>query len=256
LRDGLVGAGIGLVIEYMNRAVAHLQEVDVSSDESRFVAERRRGAVRRFLWNDREAVVVFKRGYIVFEEKNRNFDGDGRAVVYEHEALKARMPLVIGADARNDQRRRLGRGVLLFVDNKTVEGEKSGRQLRAARAVFAAKELVRAILVDAFEKIRNRRETGIASAAVVQRARPDERRLPPVNREFINLAVIELNGADELGRREERKAAVAQPLVRGQPAARGTGLSIAASMRQVLAVRIESARAGVIGRFFPGGVRP
>ena len=37
-----------------------------------------------------------------------------------------------------------------------------------------------------------------------------------MNREFIHLAVIELNGADKLRRREQREAAVAQSLICGQ----------------------------------------
>jgi hypothetical protein len=61
LRDGLVGAGVGLVIEDMNRPIPHLQEIDVPRDESRLMAERRAGAVDRFFGNNRDAVVVFKR---------------------------------------------------------------------------------------------------------------------------------------------------------------------------------------------------
>ena len=72
------------------------------------------------------------------------------------------MPVVVGADARNDERRRVGRRVLLFEDDEAVEGEETGRQLRGAGAVFASKKLVRALVVHAFEKIRERRETGVA----------------------------------------------------------------------------------------------
>src|SRR5271155_4009185 len=116
----------------MNRAVAHLQDVDVSRNESWFVTEGRTGTVHWFLGNDFDAVVFFECGDIIFDQKDRNFDGDGRAVVQEHEALKARMSVVIGADARNDERRRVGRRVLLFEDDKAVEGEKSRRQLRGS----------------------------------------------------------------------------------------------------------------------------
>ena len=45
LRDGFVGARIGLVIEDVDRAVADLQEVDVSGDVSRLVAGAGAGAV-------------------------------------------------------------------------------------------------------------------------------------------------------------------------------------------------------------------
>lgn len=71
----------------MDRAVPHLQKIDVSCDKSAFMTERRTGASDRLLGNDRDAVVIFKRGDIVFEQKNRNFDCDGRAVVDQHEAL-------------------------------------------------------------------------------------------------------------------------------------------------------------------------
>ena len=170
----------------------------------------------RFFGNDRDAVVVFKRGDIVFEETNRNFDGDGRAVVDEHEALQPRMAVVVGADARNDQRCRVGRGVLFFGNNEAVKGEKSGRELRAARAVFAPKQFVGAIAVYSFEKICERREARIASAAVVERACAHKGEFSAMRREFIDLAVIELKGADELRRGEECEAAFAQPAVCGE----------------------------------------
>ena len=51
------------------------------------MTERRLGASDRFLRNDRDAVVIFERGDILFEKKNWNFDGDGRAVIDQHEAL-------------------------------------------------------------------------------------------------------------------------------------------------------------------------
>ena len=95
LRYGFVGAGVGLVVEDMDRAVPHLQEIDVSRDESRLMTERRLGASGRFFGNDRDGVVIFKRGDIVFEEKNRDFNGDGRAVVDKHETLKPRMAVVV-----------------------------------------------------------------------------------------------------------------------------------------------------------------
>ena len=224
LRDGLVRAGVGLVVEDMDRAVARLQEIDVARDESRLMTKRRAGAVDRFFGNDCDAVYMFKRRDIVFEEKNRNFDGDSRAVVDQHEALKPRMAVVVGADARNDQRRRVGGGVLLFDNHEAVEGEKVRRQLRAARAVFAAKKLVRAIAVHAFEKMCERGETGVASAAVVESSGAHEGKLGAVEGKFVDLAMIELDRADELRRREKREAAIAQPAVcreagvRGKPA--------------------------------------
>jgi len=96
--------------------------------------------------------------------------------------------------------------------------------LRAARAVFAAKKLMRAVAVGAFEKIRKRRETRVAFAAVVESARADEGELGAMKGEFVDLAVIELDRAGELRRREKRKTAIAQSTggreagMRGKPA--------------------------------------
>jgi len=123
------------------------------------------------------------------------------------------MAVVVRADAGNYQRRRVGGSVLLFENHESVEGEKSRRQLRAARAVFTAKKLVRAIVMSAFEKIRERREAGVAPAAVVESARAKESQLGAMEGKFIDLAMIKLEGPDKLRRREKRAAAVAQPAV-------------------------------------------
>jgi hypothetical protein len=52
------------------------------------------------------------------------------------------MAVVAGANARNDEGGDVGGVVLLFEDAETVEVKDTGRQLRGARAVFAAKEVV------------------------------------------------------------------------------------------------------------------
>ena len=174
LRDGLVRASVGLVVEDMDRTIAHLQEIDVAGDESGLMTKHRTGAVDRFLGHDRDAVGLLKRCDIFFEEKNRNFHGEGRAVVDQDESLKSRMAIVVGADARNDQGCRVGRGVLLFDNGQAIKVKKVSCELRAARAIFAAKKLVRAIAVRAFEKIRERREADVASAAVVESPRAHE----------------------------------------------------------------------------------
>ena len=74
------------------------------------------------------------------------------------------------------------------------------------------------------QKIGEWRETRIAPAAVVKSARAHEGELGAVELEFIDLAVIELDRADELRWREELEAALAQPVIcrksrmGGQPA--------------------------------------
>ena len=132
LRDGLVRAGIRLVVEYVDRAVAGLQEVDVSGDMARLVAGIRRRRIERFPGHDRDAVFVLKRRDIVLAKPDRNLHSNRDAVVGEHEALQFGMPVAVGADARNDKRRRVGGGVALFHQNEAIKGEEVERQFRGA----------------------------------------------------------------------------------------------------------------------------
>ena len=69
LRNGLVRARIGLVVEYMDRAVAGLQEVDVSGDVTRLVACVWIGRIEGFFGNDGNSVFVFKRRDILFRSQ-------------------------------------------------------------------------------------------------------------------------------------------------------------------------------------------
>ena len=122
LRNGLVGARIGLVVKDVDRAVAGLQEVDVARDVTRLVAGIRVRRIKRFPGYDRDAVFVFKRRDVVFAKPDRNLNGNRNAVVGQHKALQFGMAVAVRADARNYQRRRVGGGVALFHDDEVIEG--------------------------------------------------------------------------------------------------------------------------------------
>ena len=77
--------------------------------------------MNRFFRNNRHAVDLFKQGYIVFDKPDGDFDRKCGAVVGQHEALQFGMPVVVGADARDDQRGCVGRDVLLFDNSKAVK---------------------------------------------------------------------------------------------------------------------------------------
>src|ERR1700691_2609340 len=99
------------------------------------------------------------------------------------------MAVVVGADGRNDHSRHVGRGVLFFDDRQVFKVEKVGWELRAARRVLATKKFMRAIAVYALKKVGERRESGVASATIVESARAHEGELGAVVREFVDLAV-------------------------------------------------------------------
>ena len=118
----------------------------------------------------------------------------------------------------------------------------------ASRArLFTAKKLVWAIVVHAFEKVRERRETRVAPAAVIESARAHEGKLGAMEREFIDLAVIKLAGADELRRREEFETALAQPAVCREA---GMGSKPARDRRRIDSVAMTGGQAAT--GFFEG----
>jgi hypothetical protein len=123
-----VGARVGFVIEYMNRAVACPQEIDVDGDGAWFVADGRPGRVDWLFGNDHHTVGFFKRGDIVLDEHI----GTSTAIVVLSLASMKRcscwMPVVVGANARNDQGGCVGGGVPLFLDGEAVEVKEGGRQ--------------------------------------------------------------------------------------------------------------------------------
>lgn len=226
LGDGFVGARIGLVVEDMDRAVADLQEVDVPGDVARLVAGVRKRRIEWLSGYDRDAVFVLKRRDVVFAKPDWNFNGNRHAVVGQHKALQFGMPVAVGADARDDQRRRVSGGVALFHHDEPVKGEKIVRQFRGASALLPLEEFVGACAWHAFEKIGERCETGIAFAAVIKRAVAQKGELGAVISEFIHLRVIELDDADKLRRGEKLAAPCADAgRLSGRDAPKASGRS-------------------------------
>ena len=93
-----------------------------------------------------DAVLALQRGDVALVEPDRNFDGDRYAVVGEHEVLQRLVPQLVVADGRDDERRGLGRRVLLAIDDDARDvGER--RMSPARRAPLdrrRAEEVVRA----------------------------------------------------------------------------------------------------------------
>ena len=144
------------------------------------------------------------RGDIVLAKPYRNFDGDGDRIVRQHEALKRLVAELVIADCRDDECGGVGGRVVPDVDDR-VRGVGEGRcSLRGAgfRVPFPAEKVVRAIRRDVFEKIGERREARVAFALVVEGSGPQEFELRAMVGVAVDLAVIELDGADGLSWRE------------------------------------------------------
>ena len=123
------------------------------------------------------------------------------------------MPQFVIAHGRDDERSGLGRCILPDIDDG-VGGVGEGRLgLRGAGfgIPFPTEEFVRTIRRYVFEKIGKRREARVALALVVEHSRAQEVELRSVVGEAIDLAVIELDGADRLGRGKAGEALCAQP---------------------------------------------
>ena len=136
LRDRLVGARIGLVIEDMHGVVSDLQKIDVAGDASA-APHPPRARCR----------ISFECGDVVFGEPDGNLDRDRARVIREHEILQCLVPQLVVADGRDDERGGLGRRVLFAIDDEAVDIGECGLRLRGARfrIVLSSEELVRAV---------------------------------------------------------------------------------------------------------------
>jgi hypothetical protein len=67
-------------------------------------------------------------------------------IVREHEALELRVAVVVAAHGRQNERRGVSRGILLFNDDELIEREKIRSELRAPAAILSLKNMVRARL--------------------------------------------------------------------------------------------------------------
>ena len=186
LRNWLVRARIGFVVENVHGVVSDLQKVDMAGDGARRPTRR-----------ELDAISCFKVADLVFGEPNRNLDCDGARVIREHEILQRLVPQLVVADGGNDER---GGSVAVFslrlMMRRSDVGE-CGLRLRGAglRIVFAAKQFVRACGGNVFEKGCERFE------ALVLRIAAQKCELRAVIGEGVDLAVIQLDRADGLRRR-------------------------------------------------------
>ena len=147
LRDGLVGARIGFVIEDVHGIVAYLQKVDMAGDASAARTRRQLDTVSCFEVSD-----------LVFGEPDRNLDCDGARVVREQKILQRLVPQLVVADGGNDQRRSLGRGVLFAIDDEAIAIGECRLCLRGARLriVLSSEEFVRTGRGDVLKERRER----------------------------------------------------------------------------------------------------
>jgi hypothetical protein len=155
----------------VDSTISDLQKVHVASDDTRVVA---------VAWCELDAVLLLDRLDFGFREPDRHFDGERDAVVGEHEALERFVTQFVVADRRNDKCGRLGRCVLLAVDDGMRSIREFGSGLGSARLeiLFSREQLVRADGGDAFEKVGDRCEAcsraGTRSALVVECAVSEE----------------------------------------------------------------------------------
>ena len=104
-----VGRRIGLVVEYVDRSVSNLNEIDVAGDDA-FLA----GHIRE----ERYPPPRLNRSDIIFLKPDRNLDCDGDRIVRQHEALKCLVAELVIADCRNNQCGRVGGRVVPDVDDR------------------------------------------------------------------------------------------------------------------------------------------
>jgi hypothetical protein len=145
LGDGFVRPRIWLVVEDVHCAVPDLEKIDVAGDRGLGVSGEKP-----------DAAFLFERCDVVLGEPHRDFDGDRRRIVREHEAPKLGVALIVAANSGQYEGGQLGRRVLFFDDNELVEREKIRRKLRAPATVLALEQIVRAGLRNRFEKVGER----------------------------------------------------------------------------------------------------
>ena len=145
----------------------------------------------------------------------RHLDGEGHGIVREHKSLKCLVPQLVIADRRNDECGGFGRCILPDVDDSVGGVGEGCFGLRGAGFAipFPAEEFVRTIRRHVFEKIGKRRKARVAFALVVERSGAQEVELRAVVGEAVDLAVVELDGADRLVRGKAGEALRAQPAI-------------------------------------------
>ena len=155
--------------------------------------------------------MTLKCGDVGAREPDRHLDSDRHGVIGEHEALQFFVAQIIVADGGNDECGRAGGEVLLALRGEPLAVDKSGGRLRCPHA--RGEKIVRTEFRHCFEE---RREA--AGEAGVFGALRQQRELRPMIRIFVNLAVIELDGANGLGRRCKPPPRIAKPRIGGEVA--------------------------------------
>jgi hypothetical protein len=122
----------------VQRAIPDLKKIDVAGECRGLCGPLGSLGSNGSLGNNEAAELGLDCGNVLLGGPNRHLDGDCRRVVREHEALKLRMALKIGADGWQNEGGHFRRGVLLFHHHEPVEGEKIGRELGVAGAILAA----------------------------------------------------------------------------------------------------------------------
>ena len=87
--DRLVGTGVRLVVEDVDRAVPHLQKVDVTGDHAWAAGFGR----------ELDAMLALKRCEVILAEPDRDLDRDCHAIVGQHEPLRRLVPQFVVADS-------------------------------------------------------------------------------------------------------------------------------------------------------------
>jgi len=232
----MIGATYAVLAPFAGSAQSLSQSLSLLDNVTRVVAAVGMVRVDSLFGQNRDPVLVFKCGDIVLEKPDWNLDGNRDAVVGQHEPLQFGMPVAVGGDARDDQRRRVGGRILLFHYKEAVERKEIAREFLGARAVVAPEEIVGAGAGNVLQKISERGEPGVALAAVIERAIAQKGELGAVIAEFIDLGVIKLDDPNDLRRAEKFAASFPESAVgreagmRREPAGNGgraDGVSVA-----------------------------
>ena len=206
LRERLVRGGVGLVVEKMYGAIPDLEEVNVAGDDA---------LATRDVRSEANPPPRFDGGDVRLPKPYRYLNSEGDGIVCEHKSLKRLVPQLVIAYRRNDERGGFGRRILPDIDDRVsgVGERRFGLRGAGFGVPFPAEDLVRTIGGDVFEEIGKWREARVAFAFVVEHAGSQEVELRAVVGKTIDLAVVELDGADRLGRGKAGEALRAEPAI-------------------------------------------
>ena len=158
-------------------------------------------------------VLLFERAHVTLCQPNGDLDGNRHAVVGEHEPLQRFVTQLVVANGRNDQTRDARRHILFAIDYNARDVSKFWTRLRSTPTFFRTEEFVRTNEGHRFQEICERCEARVAVPLIIKLAFAQKLELTAVKGVTIDLAVVELDGANGLRRRENMAAALAQAKV-------------------------------------------